>query len=96
MPAKIEPVAAAMTVLPSAALFAPRRKNSPQETNRAGSTRWTPCGNPYFPNTPSWTVTQWNVKFSASSDAKNASTPIETVSGMTAFKRVAIVSSFVD
>ena len=93
IPAPIVPVTAAVIVLPNAALSAPSMKNRPHVTNSAGSTRCRFCGSPYLPNTPSWTVTQWKVKFSATSDATNASTPIDTVSGRTAFKRVAMLSS---
>ena len=89
-PAPAEPVAAAITVLPSAALSAPSRKYSPHATNSAGRIRCTFCGTPYAPNTPFSTVTQWNVKLSATSDARNASRPIDSVSGSAAFKRVAM------
>src|SRR5262249_13595971 len=43
------------------------------------------------PNTPFFTVTQWNVKFNASSVARNARTPIEIVSGTTALSRAAML-----
>ncbi len=87
------PVTAAVMVLPSATLFAPSMKYRPHATNSAGRTRWRSCGSPYAANTPSWTVTQWKVKFNATSDARNASRPIDTVSGTTAFNREAMLSS---
>ena len=93
IPAPIVPVAAAISVLPSAAEFAPSMKYRPQVTNSAGRTRWMFCGRPYSPNTLFWTVTQWKLKFNATSDARNASTPMDTVSGRTAFRRVAMLSS---
>ena len=96
MPAPTVPVRAAMSVLPNAALDAPNMKNNPQLTNSAGRTRCKFCGSPYLPKTPSWTVTQWKVKFSATSVANSASTPIDTVSGRTAFKRVTMLSSSVE